>query len=199
LCWAEKADNYSALCRAAASVNDNRARNREESSIIADFGLGLYLKSEFSRYCHLSRIRYLYYMSTAHKNKTFATLLAVTLGGIGAHRFYLRGSLDRLGLIHLTAVPIAVMVTALAPQANWFWQVLPLLLSYVVGFVEALVLGVTADEKFDAQYNPTSGRTSASRWYLALLLVVTMLLGMTVMIATMARLVDLLSTGGAYG
>jgi hypothetical protein len=40
LCWAEKADNYSAQCRAAASVNDNRARNREESSIIADFDPG---------------------------------------------------------------------------------------------------------------------------------------------------------------
>jgi TM2 domain-containing membrane protein YozV len=138
-------------------------------------------------------------MSTAHKNKTFATLLAVILGGLGAHRFYLRGSLDKLGIVHLMALPIAAMVYALAPQADWFFKVLPLLLSYVAGFVEALVLGVTADEKFDATYNPKSGRKSDSQWYLALMLVVTMLLGMTVMIATMARLVDLLTTGGAYG
>jgi TM2 domain-containing membrane protein YozV len=138
-------------------------------------------------------------MSTAHKNKTFATFLAVILGGLGAHRFYLRGSLDKLGIVHLMALPIAAMVYALAPQADWFFKVLPLLLSCVVGFVEALALGVTADEKFDAAYNPKSDKKSDSQWYLALMLVVTMLLGMTVMIATMARLVDLLTTGGAYG
>jgi TM2 domain-containing membrane protein YozV len=210
LCWAEKADNYSALCRAAASVNDNRARNREESSIIADFGPDRHLLRrgkacsghEYSRYCHLSRFYYLFetaFMSTTHKNKTFATLLAVLLGGLGAHRFYLRGSLDKLGLLHLTALPIAGLVVGLAPQADWFFKILPLLLSYVVGFVEALALGVMADEKFDAAFNPNSGKKSESKWYLALLLVFTMLLGMTVMIGTMSRLVDLLYTGGAYG
>ena len=138
-------------------------------------------------------------MSSTHKNKTLATFLAVILGGVGAHRFYLRGSLDKLGLIHLTALPIAGLVYGLAPEANWFFKALPLLLSYVVGFVEALMLGVMADEKFDAAFNPNSGKTTVSKWYLALLLVITMLLGMTVMIGTMARLVDLLNTGGAYG
>ena len=138
-------------------------------------------------------------MSTPHKNKTLATFLAVTLGGLGVHRFYLRGSLDKLGLIHLTALPIAGLVYGLAPQADWFFKVLPLLLSYVIAFVEALVLGVTPDEKFDAAFNPKSGKQTVSKWYLALLLVATMLLGMTIMIGTMARLVDLLTTGGAYG
>ncbi len=138
-------------------------------------------------------------MSTSHKNKTFATFLAVTLGGLGAHRFYLRGSLDKAGLIHLTALPIAGLVVGLAPEADWFFKVLPLLLSYVVGFVEALVLGVMADEKFDTIYNPQSGRQTQSKWYLVLLLVITMLVGMTAMIFMMVRLVDLLYTGGAYG
>ena len=138
-------------------------------------------------------------MSTAHKNKTFATLLAVVLGGLGAHRFYLRGSLDKLGMIHLASLPISGLVYGLAPDANWFFQVLPLVLSYVVGFVEALIIGLTADEKFDAAFNAKSGKQSDSKWYLALLLVATMLLGTTVMISTMARLVDLLTTGGAYG
>ena len=138
-------------------------------------------------------------MSTAHKNKTLATLLAVVLGGLGAHRFYLRGSVDKLGLIHLTALPVSGLVAGLAPEADWFFKILPLLLSYVVGFVEALVIGVTADEKWDAAFNARSGKKSNSKWYLALLLVATMLLGTTTLIATMARLVDLLSTGGAYG
>ena len=138
-------------------------------------------------------------MSTTHKNKTFATFLAVILGSVGAHRFYLRGSLDKLGLIHLTALPIAGLVAGLAPEADWFFKALPLLLSTVAGFLEALVLGVMADEKFDGIYNPQSGKQSQSKWYLVLLLVITMLLGMTLMIFTLVRLVDLLYTGGAYG
>lgn len=138
-------------------------------------------------------------MFTAHKNKTLATFLAVILGGLGAHRFYLRGSLDKLGLVHLASLPVTGLVVGLAPEADWFFKVLPLLLSYVVGFVEALVIGVTEDEKWDAAFNAGSGKRSNSKWYLALLLVFTMLMGTTTMIATMSRLVDLLYTGGAYG
>jgi len=138
-------------------------------------------------------------MSTFHKNKTVATLLAVLLGGIGAHRFYLRGSLDKAGLLHVASLPIAGLVVGLAPEADIYYKVLPLVLSYLVGFLEALVIGVTPDEKWDAAFNADSGKKSASNWRLAVLLVCTMLLGTTGLILTMSRLVDLLYTGGAYG
>lgn len=135
----------------------------------------------------------------SHKNKSFATLLAVILGGVGAHRFYLRGSVDKLGLMHVASVPIAGLVYGLAPGADPFFKLLPVLLSCLAGFLEALVLGLMSDEKFDAAFNPRSGRSSDSTWPLALLLVGTMMLGATAAIFTLSRLVDLLSTGGAYG
>jgi TM2 domain-containing membrane protein YozV len=135
----------------------------------------------------------------SHKNKTAATLLALLLGGIGAHRFYLRGGVDKLGLLHLCSLPLAGLVVGTAPGVDIFYKLLPLLLSYIVGFVEALVIGLMSDEKFDARYNAGSGRQSDSQWPLALLLVVTMLVGTTTMIATISRLFDLLYTGGAYG
>lgn len=138
-------------------------------------------------------------MTSPHKNKTLATLLALLLGGVGAHRFYLRGSLDKLGLIHLTSIPVAGLVIGLAPGADWFFKILPLLVSYVAGFLEALIIGLSSDEKFDATFNPSSGKSSSSNWMLAVLLVTTMLLGTTTMIGTMSRLFDLLYTGGAYG
>lgn len=138
-------------------------------------------------------------MSTSHKNKTVATLLAVLLGGIGAHRFYLRGSLDKAGLLHVASLPIAGLVIGLVPEADIYYKVLPVVLSYLVGFLEALVIGVTPDEKWDAAFNANSGKKSASKWPLAVLLVCTMLLGTTGLILTMSRLVDLLYTGGAYG
>lgn len=135
----------------------------------------------------------------SHKNKTFATLLAVLLGGIGAHRAYLRGPRDKWALLHLASVPAAALVALLAPHADIYFKLLPLTLSYLAALLEALVLGLMPDEKYDAQFNPGSGGRSDSQWPLALLLVVTMLVGATTLIATIARLFDLLYTGGAYG
>jgi hypothetical protein len=134
-----------------------------------------------------------------HKNKTLAAALAFLLGGLGVHRFYLRGGVDRLGLLHVCSLPAAGLVYGLGHAPNPFWTLLPLLISWSVGYVEALVIGTTPDEKWDAKFNPSSGRGSRSNWMLAVLLVLSMLVGATVVIATISRLFDLLYTGGAYG
>ncbi|MBD8628214.1 NINE protein [Oxalobacteraceae sp. CFBP 13708] len=137
-------------------------------------------------------------MAAAHKNKTVATLLALLLGGFGIHRFYLKPGADRIGLLHLCCLPVTgILYGAVKPHP--FYIVLPLLVSYIVGFVEALVIGLTPDEKWDAQYNAHSGRQSRSNWVLVLLLVITMLVATTVLIGTIARLSDVMYTGGAYG
>jgi TM2 domain-containing membrane protein YozV len=134
-----------------------------------------------------------------HKNKTLATALAFVLGGLGIHRFYLRGGVDRLGLLHLCSLPATGLVYGLGHAPNPFWTLLPLFLSWIVGFIEALAIGLTPDEKWDAKFNPASGRKTQSHWVLAVLLVLTMLVGATSVIATLSRLFDLLYTGGAYG
>lgn len=134
-----------------------------------------------------------------HKNKTLATALAFLLGGLGVHRFYLHGSVDRIGLLHVCCLPATGMVYGLGHALNPFWVLLPLIVSCIAGFGEALVIGLTPDERWDARYNAASSRSSRSNWPLALLLVLTMLVGATVLIATLSRLFDLLYTGGAYG
>jgi TM2 domain-containing membrane protein YozV len=116
-------------------------------------------------------------MTQAHKNKTLATLLAAILGGFGTHRFYLYGRKDKWAWLHILLFPLAVYA----------------------GFIEALMIGLTPDEKWDASHNPHSGKQSHSGWPLILLLVLTMGLGATAVIATLARTFDLLYTGGAYG
>ncbi|GAB2871554.1 NINE protein [Pseudoduganella ginsengisoli] len=138
-------------------------------------------------------------MSAPHKNKTFATLLAFLLGGLGAHRFYLKGFGDMGGLLHVAGAAGVGIVMAAAPQADIYYKLLPLIISILTGFLEALVLGLTPDEKWDARYNPQSGRQSNARWPLAVILVATMMVGATGLIATISRLFDLLYTGGAYG
>ena len=137
-------------------------------------------------------------MST-HKNKTIATALAFVLGGLGVHRFYLKSSVDRLGLLHVCCLPLAGMIYGVGRGPNPFWVLLPILVSYIAGWIEALVIGLTPDEKWDAKYNPGSGRASESNWVVVLLLVLTTLVGATALIGTISRLFDLLYTGGAYG
>jgi hypothetical protein len=138
-----------------------------------------------------------------HKNKTLATALAFALGGLGAHRFYLHGGVDRIGLLHVCGVPLTGLVYSLGHGPNPFFVLLPLIVSWLASFIEALVIGLTPDERWDARWNEghiaAGGRGSRSRWPLAVLLVLTMLVGATGLIATIARLFDLLYTGGAYG
>lgn len=116
-------------------------------------------------------------MSSPHKNKTFATLLAAVLGGLGAHRFYLYGKKDRWAWVHVILFPF----------------------SAYAGLIEALVIGLTPDDKWDAEHNADSGRQSDSGWPLAVLLVLTLGFGAVAVIGTLARVFDLLYTGGAYG
>jgi TM2 domain-containing membrane protein YozV len=135
----------------------------------------------------------------AHKNKTLTTALALSLGTLGAHRFYLHGGMDRLGLLHISSLPIAGLIFSNAHGINTFYALLPLLVSGIAGCIEALVIGLTPDEHWDARFNAAAGTRSQSNWILALLLVATLLVGATALIATISRLFDLMYTGGAYG
>jgi TM2 domain-containing membrane protein YozV len=138
-------------------------------------------------------------MNQHHKNKTLATLLAAVLGATGAHRFYLFGKKDLWAWVHFVTVPISLLLA-------YFYFGQPALLTYslaiiswLIAVLEALVLGLTPDEKWDARHNPNSGQATHSKWILALILVLSLALGAMALIAVIARAFDLLYTGGAYG
>jgi TM2 domain-containing membrane protein YozV len=138
-------------------------------------------------------------MASMHKNKTVTTLLALTLGGLGVHRFYLGGLRDGWGWLHLSSLPLSLVFISIGRDWPALFTISPLILSILAGFLEALVLGLTPDEKWDAQHNLNSGRQSGSGWPLAILLVLTLGIGSTALIAMLARTFDILFTGGAYG
>ncbi|HWX04047.1 NINE protein [Collimonas sp.] len=139
-------------------------------------------------------------MTSSHKNKTLTTFLATVFGSIGLHRFYLKGSSDIWGWLHLASLPISLL-------AYWLWgkdQQLaflfgPLIVSGLIAFLESLIIGLTPDEKWDAKYNANSGRQSDSSWFVILLVVLTLGIGAIGLIGAIARTFDLLYTGGAYG
>jgi TM2 domain-containing membrane protein YozV len=134
-----------------------------------------------------------------HKNKTLATFMAFLFGGFGIHRFYLGGMADRWGWLHLLSLPASGLLLALFPDLPLFYGIMPLILSTLVAILEALVIGLTPDEKWDVKHNSASGRSSDSRWPLALVLVLAVGVGATGLIATIARTFDLLFTGGSFG
>jgi TM2 domain-containing membrane protein YozV len=138
-------------------------------------------------------------MASSHNNKTLATLLAATLGCLGTHRFYMRGSRDPWAWLHLASVPVSLLAILLGGNQPAMFLAGPLVISALAGLLEALVIGLSPDEKWDEDFNPDSGRKSVSGWPLALLLVLVAGCGAVALIFTIARTFDLLHTGGAYG
>jgi TM2 domain-containing membrane protein YozV len=138
-------------------------------------------------------------MPSTHKNKTFATLLATVAGGVGAHRFYLYGKADFWGWVHAAGAVLAALLAFSRPEQALLFTCGPLVISVLAGWIEALVLGLTSDDQWDVRHNAGSGRQSRSGWPLAVLLVLTLGVGATGLIAAIARTFDLLFTGGAYG
>lgn len=116
-------------------------------------------------------------MNIKYKNKTLASFLAFSLGGLGAHRFYLYGIGDRWAWVHIALLPISIYA----------------------GFIEALVIGLMSDEKWNITHNINSIRQCESGWILAVVLVLNTGIGAVALIATIARTIDYLYTGGAYG
>ena len=140
-------------------------------------------------------------IASKHKNKTLTTLLAVFLGGVGAHRFYLYGSKDFWAWNYVMAFILfasAVFLTQ-SPHTLTISIIALCPLSIFAGWIEAIVIGLTADAKWDTKHNTNSSRKSASGWPLILLLVLTFGLGFTTFILCVSRATDLVLTGGAFG
>ena len=138
-------------------------------------------------------------MPTPHRIKTLATFLAAFLGGIGAHRFYLQGFRDRFGWLHVATLPISLLAMAIWPEQPKLFTGGLFVVSILAGMLQALVIGLTPDEKWDPRYNSLSGKQSDSGWTVILLVVFSLTVGATGVIAAMARTFDLLYTGGAFG
>jgi hypothetical protein len=138
-------------------------------------------------------------MTSSHKNKTIATLLAFLFGGLGIHRFYLYGSKDTWAWLHLSSLPFSLIALFVVHDTPLMFIAGPLLISVLASFIETLVIGLTPDDKWDADHNPNSGRQSDSGWPLVLLLVITTGVGASVLIAAIAHTFDLLYTNSYYG
>jgi hypothetical protein len=122
------------------------------------------------------------------KVKGIAAWLALLLGSLGLHRFYLYGLGDRWAWAH--PLPTLLSLIALrnienidAPQLTW---ALPLLgLMVAIGCLNAILIGLMPDERWNARHNPQQTAIT-SRWAPVLAAVFALLLGGTALMASIA-------------
>lgn len=119
------------------------------------------------------------------RHKALAAQLAFLLGALGAHRLYLGQPRWWLPLsVTLLTVPLQIGVHNWYQSPAFFVMMIPV----VAGFIEALVIALMPDEKFDARFNPGSERKNRSGWDAVLTAIATLAIGTTVLMTAIALL-----------
>ena len=128
--------------------------------------------------------------SPGYKSKTLASWAALIAGGFGLHRFYLYGVADTWGW--LLAAPTLLglygiqRMRELGQDDRLAWLLIPLLGWALAGtMLTAIVYGLTTDERWNVRFNP-QGPAHRSGWFTVIGVVLALLLGAGVLIATVA-------------
>lgn len=119
------------------------------------------------------------------RRKSLAALLAFLFGAFGAHRVYLGRPRWWLPL-----AVTALMLPLLIGVRNWY-QTPPFFVFMVpvaAGFIEALVLALMSDERFDARFNAGTERRNRSGWDAVLVAIATLMVGATVLVTAIVLL-----------
>jgi hypothetical protein len=122
------------------------------------------------------------------RSKTLATWLAVAAGTFGAHRFYLHGWADRWGWAHplptLAGLAGVLRMRLLGQDDVVGWVLAPLLgLAVAVAMLEAIVIGLTSDERWAERFGQPARATG---WGPVIGVVVALLLGGTALLSAIA-------------
>jgi archaellum biogenesis protein FlaJ (TadC family) len=119
------------------------------------------------------------------RHKALAALLASLTGAIGLNRLYLGQSFWWLPLgVTLIALPLLIGIE------NWYQTpaFFVLMMPVVAGFIQALVIALMPDERFDASFNATHERRNHSGWDAVIVAVASLFVGAVVLMTTIALL-----------
>ena len=127
---------------------------------------------------------------SADKSKTLATWIAIVAGPLGLHRFYLHGFRDVPGWLHPLPTLIGLYgmnrAQSLGQDDQLAWVLIPFVgCTIAASMLCAIVYGLTSDDKWNARFN--AGRTtSRSGWAAVLGVLLALLVGAGVLMATIA-------------
>ena len=126
----------------------------------------------------------------SYKSKTLATWLALLLGTLGAHRFYLHGWRDRWAWLHapptLLGLAGVVRMQNLGQDDRAAWLLIPIFGFMVsVAMLTGIVHALTPDDTWDARHNHGQAGPGTA-WGPVLGAIVGLLVGGTVLMGTIA-------------
>src|SRR5262245_22267938 len=119
----------------------------------------------------------------AFRHKALAALLAASAGALGVNRLYLgqRYWWLPLGTTALT-LPWMIDVRNWYQTPAFFVAMIPV----IAGFVQALVIALMSDDRFDARFNSQLDRRNCSGWDAVLVAVLSLFVGAIVLMTTIA-------------
>ena len=120
------------------------------------------------------------------KNKVTVGLLAALFGCLGAHWWYLRRPYAWM----VTATGLILIVASSLAEVWWENPAFFLLFIPILdGLIEAIVLCLMSDLRFDARYNPGLVRAHPSGWGPILVAIFTLLIGTVALMIGIAVIV----------
>jgi len=125
-----------------------------------------------------------------YRSKTIAVWLAVLVGSLGIHRFYLHGRRDLVGwmfpLPTLAGLLGLQRLDLLGQDDRLVWWLAPWLgLSIGAAMLMAIIYALTPDERWDAERNP-GHPVRPTRWGPVLGAIVALALGTTALVSSIA-------------
>ncbi len=125
-----------------------------------------------------------------HRSKALATWLAVLVGSVGGHRFYLYGARDAWGWLHpwptLAGLWGVQRMVEYGQDDRLAWLLIPVLgLMLSAAMLTAIVYGLMPDDKWDSRFN-AGRRVTDSGWPVVLGVIVALMLGAGVLMGTIA-------------
>lgn len=129
-------------------------------------------------------------MTATVKHKAVATWLALIVGVLGLHRFYLHGLKDRWGWLFppLTLIGLVGVqrMDSLGQDDRLAWVLIPFLgISLVGALIGGIVYGLMPDERWNARFNAQQPAPAAG-WAAIIGVVLCLLIGGTTLMATIA-------------
>ena len=124
------------------------------------------------------------------RSKITATWLALSLGTLGAHRFYLYGRRDILAWLHpfptLVGMLGVMRMLRFGQDDRFAWLLIPLLgLMISQSMLAAIVYGLTPDDEWRNKHNPHLAEVPTA-WLPVLGVILALLLGGTALMGTVA-------------
>jgi hypothetical protein len=129
-------------------------------------------------------------LSVPYRSKTIAAWLALLLGSLGAHRFYLHGLHDRRAWLYplptLVGLGGVVRMRNLGLDDALSALLIPILgVTLSIAMLAGILIALTPDEQWDTRYNPGLPAHSTG-WTAVLAAVAGLFVGAAVLLSTVA-------------